>query len=785
MHRIQNLDLKNKLVLLAAVSGAMAVLMACTAFVWHDLQLLRFAQIDQLRTQAEMLAAHTSESDLNGFADASIPLLANWKDHASIDCICVFNEQGTPVAFHSSTIDTAENLEIPNNHYSYRYTEFGTLELFHPISKQGREIGVVYLKANMREFYAQRYSYATVAATVMLCSLAVAVLFASMMQSLISKPILDLAEAAREITTHNDYTIRVATNARDELGVLYESFNRMVEQIQSSRRELEQARDEMEHRVEQRTCELQEEVEERKRFQRELVLAKDAAEAASESKSRFVANMSHEIRTPLNGILGFTDYILTHDHRLSEVDRRDYLGTIRKSGEGLLVLVNDILDLSKVEAGQMEFERLRFSPHDVISEVISILRPKAIEKKLSLEYRWEGPVPDTIESDPLRFRQLLTNLVANAVKFTGVGSVEVVARLDSSNRKLGIDVIDTGIGIPLDTQRILFQPFTQGDSSVTRRFGGTGLGLSICKFIAMNLGGEVTLKSEVGRGSTFTLTIGSGSPEMGPPEYSNRDRKPVSDIIRARSGTPISTLLANRRILVADDGETNRKLIRLLLQAVGAEVILVEDGLQAVVAASEQEFDLILIDMQMPVMDGYSASAKLRADGFSRPIVALTAHAMRGDEARCLEAGCSDYLTKPIRQDVLLARLSTLISGNPSNSVDGSPENPSKEPRSMLISELPIEQAPFAELVCEFVKTARNKMCELRQARRDNNLERMAKLAHWMKGTGGMAGFPVLTEPARSLEDSIRAVDPASIEGNLLRLEELVGQLQSPELARS
>ena len=774
MHRIQNLDLKNKLVLLAAVSGAMAVLMACAGFVWHDIRLLRSAQIEQLRTQAKMLAIHSSEVVSQDLGEAIVPLLATWKAEPSIDSVCLFDEHGRPVAFYPVTSRPADRVQLPVDRDSHRFTEFGELELFHPITKHGREIGVVYFKANMREFYAQLQSYATVVFTVMLCSLAVAVLFASMMQSLISKPILQLADAARNITTNDDYTIRVATDSRDELGVLFRSFNRMVDKIQSSQTELKQANDEMEDRVEQRTRQLQNEIVERERIQQELVRAKEAAEAASEAKSRFVANMSHEIRTPLNGILGFTDYVLMNDHDLAEADRRDYLRTIKKSGESLLVLINDILDLSKIEAGQMEFEKVHFSPHDVIAEVISILRPNAREKNLKLEYQWESVVPESIQSDPLRFRQLLMNLVGNAVKFSEIGGVEVVARLDRSSRKLAIDVIDTGIGMPPEVQSALFKPFTQGDSSVTRRFGGTGLGLSICKFIATGLGGEVRVTSEVELGSTFTFTIDTGSLDD-----VRLLRHPVGDIVLEEIAAQPSTRLRSKRILVADDGETNRKLIHLLLIQTGAEVVMVENGLQAVTAARSNDFDLIVMDMQMPVMDGYSAAMRLRAEGFTKPIVALTAHAMRGDEDRCFEAGCSDYLTKPIRQELLLARLTSLITGE-TVVVSEEPMPPPCHSLTGLTSELPTEEAPFAELVCEFIATAHEKMAELRQAHDDNNIDQVSKLAHWMKGSGGMAGFPILTESARELENSVKGTGADTIEASLSHLEILVAQLQTP-----
>ena len=777
MRWIQHLDLKNKLILLAAISGAMALVMACSGFVWHDLRLIKSAQINELQTKAEMLAITTACAISQDHPKALQTLIEALKTHTTIETVCVFNSRGEPIASSPTITARSVPVNLPVGQSIHRYTNAGELEFFYPIIDRGNNIGIVYLKANMGEYYDQVRSHATMIFVVTLCSLAVALVFGSMMQSLISIPILQLADAAQKITMDDDYTIRVTTDSRDELGILFDSFNRMVEKIQSSQAELKEARDEMEANVEHRTSQLLIEIVQRETIQQELVRAKEAAEMANNAKSRFLANMSHEIRTPLNSILGFTDYVLKHDRGILEEDRRDYLRTIKKSGENLLVLINDILDLSKIEAEKMDFERIRFSPHNIIAEVISILRPKAREKNLSLEYRWDGVVPDSIESDPLRFRQLLMNLIGNAVKFSEVGGVEVVARVDRATRTLFIDVIDTGVGIPLDTQRALFSPFTQGDSSVTRRFGGTGLGLSICKSIIKGLEGRIHFKSEVGKGSTFSFAINTG--ELESIGFSSC---PLEDIVAEQAVVHPTESLQHKRILIAEDGETNRKLMKLLLQQTGAEIVLVENGMEAVVAARNSVFDLILLDMQMPVMDGYSAASQLRADGFTKPIVALTAHAMRGDENRCLEAGCSEYMTKPIRQEILLTRIYSLITGNEWEAGEQSVALTSHQ-SGPLISELPISEKPFAELVCEFVDRAHEKLNELRVAQCANDSKQIAKLAHWMKGSGGMAGFPIVTEFARKLETAVGTADEKGIETSLSDLEYLIAQLQLPDLA--
>ena len=413
----------------------------------------------------------------------------------------------------------------------------------------------------------------------------------------------------------------------------------------------------------ERTAELREEIARREKTQRELFQAKEAAEAANVAKSRFLANMSHEIRTPLNAVIGFTDLLLNSGNQCDEAEREDYLETIHTSGKHLLALINDILDLSKIEADRLEVEQVRCSPHEIISEIVSVLRVKALEKNLTLDYHWNGGVPETICTDPARFRQLLMNLVSNAIKFTTAGSVQIRAELvqDGPDPQLVVEVIDTGVGIPADKFEAIFDPFVQADTSVTRQFGGTGLGLTISRRIAQALGGDIGVSSEVGKGSTFTVTIATG-PLDG---VRILDAPAGGRHAKSAAGTEPDALpsLAGVRVLVVEDGDTNRKLIGLVLQRAGVEVTMAENGRIGADLALKDPFDLILMDMQMPVMDGYTAATLLRQHGLTTPIIALTAHAMKGDQDKCLAAGCSGYVTKPIDADLLVRTVAEMLSG--------------------------------------------------------------------------------------------------------------------------
>ncbi len=501
-----------------------------------------------------------------------------------------------------------------------------------------------------------------------------------------------------------------------------------------------------------------------------------AAEAASRAKSDFLANMSHEIRTPMGAILGYTDLLL--DQNQSAEQRNQCVQVIRRNGTHLLTVLNDILDVSKIESGQVGVEQIACDPCGIVADVASLMRPHAVDKGLTFDVRFEGSMPRSVRSDPTRLRQILMNLLSNAIKFTKGGSVQLIARIcpaaaeGNGEPLLQFLVRDTGIGMTPQQQATLFRPFAQADVSTTRKYGGTGLGLVISRRLAELLGGTLTLASTPGAGTAFALTLPAG--DLSGVTMERNPHEAVHDERLAAPGSLGNRVRLRGRILLAEDGADNRRLICLHLAATGAQVTTVVNGAEAVDAArgalaANQPFDLILMDMQMPELDGYGAAAALRGQGYAAPIVALTAHAMRGDRQKCISAGCDDYLTKPIERAALIATVAKYLP------VSAEPEPPLPGPPADRLRSAYASDPEMKEALAEFVTGLPQYVAQLIAHLQLQQLAELRDAAHTLKGAGGGYGFQAITDAAATLEASLRtAADLATIKAGVDGLTHLI-----------